>query len=96
MAEYNGTIDLISGIRPKNNGSFPLVDAKDIQTDDNGKRLNEVITEFEEALSEISQNAKAIPEFDLTEMGLAPLYYETSQTLATDTPRFLMRFKVAR
>jgi len=89
MAEYNGTIDLISGIRPKNNGSFPLVDAKDIQTDDSGKRLNEVITEFEEALLEVSQNAKAIPEFNLTEMGLAPLYYETSQTLATDTTALL-------
>lgn len=31
---YNGSIDLISGIRPKNNGQFPLVNAKDIYVDE--------------------------------------------------------------
>ena len=37
---YNGTIDLISGIRPKNNGTFPLMDAHDIQTQEDGTRLD--------------------------------------------------------
>lgn len=37
---YNGTIDLISGIRPKNGGSFPLMDAHDIQTQEDGTRLD--------------------------------------------------------
>lgn len=31
---YSGSIDLISGIRAKNNGSFPLVDAKDVYVND--------------------------------------------------------------
>lgn len=93
MAEYNGTIDLISGIRPKNNGSFPLVDAKDVQTDDNGKRLNEVITEFEEALLEVSQNAKAIPEFNLTEMGLPALSLNTSVTASGDMTELIGALK---
>lgn len=40
MAEYNGTIDLISGIRPKNGGTFPLVNAHDIQTQEDDTRLD--------------------------------------------------------
>lgn len=40
---YNGTIDLISGIRPKNGGDFPLVDAHDVQVGEDGARLDEVI-----------------------------------------------------
>jgi len=43
MAEYNGSIELISGIKPKNNGEFPLVNARDVQVDDTGKRLDEVL-----------------------------------------------------
>lgn len=31
---YEGSIDLISGIRAKNNGAFPLVNAKDVYVDD--------------------------------------------------------------
>ena len=31
---YNGTIDLISGIRPKGDGAFPLVKAHDVYIDD--------------------------------------------------------------
>lgn len=31
---YSGSIDLISGIRAKNNGTFPLVDAKDVYVND--------------------------------------------------------------
>lgn len=37
---YNGSIDLISGIRPKNNGTFALVDAHDIQVAQDGERLD--------------------------------------------------------
>ena len=32
---YNGSIELISGIKQKNNGKFPLVDASAIRVDDN-------------------------------------------------------------
>ena len=31
---YSGSIDLISGLRPKNGGAFPLVDAADVRVDD--------------------------------------------------------------
>ena len=46
MAEYKGTVELIGGLTPKNNGSFPLVSAKDIQVDDSGKRLDEKLNEI--------------------------------------------------
>lgn len=45
MAEYNGSIELISGIKPKNNGDFPLVDAKDVQMPD-GSRLSNLTTNY--------------------------------------------------
>ena len=41
MAEYNGTIELISGITPKNKGNFALVNAKDVafyETDATGEK----------------------------------------------------------
>lgn len=41
MAEYNGTIELISGLVPKNNGDFPLVQAKDVAMPD-GSRLSDM------------------------------------------------------
>lgn len=39
---YTGTVDLISGIRPKNNQTFPLVNAKDVYVDDE-TRLDDVL-----------------------------------------------------
>ena len=39
---YPGSVDLISGIRPKNNGSFPLVNAHDVYVDDE-HRLDDVL-----------------------------------------------------
>lgn len=38
--EYQGSIELIGGLKPKNNGSFPLMEAKDIQVDPEGTRLD--------------------------------------------------------
>lgn len=34
-------IEVISTIKPKNNGTFPIVEAKDISVDENGMRLDE-------------------------------------------------------
>ena len=31
---YNGTIELIAGVKPANNGNFPMVNAKDVYVDD--------------------------------------------------------------
>ena len=39
MAENKYGVELISGIAPKNNGSFPLVHAKDVEMPD-GTRLS--------------------------------------------------------
>lgn len=46
MAEYSGSVELISGIRPKNNGNFPLVNAKDVQVDGDGTRLDAKLAEL--------------------------------------------------
>ena len=40
MADYKGTVELISGITPKNGGTFPLVNAQDVLMPD-GTRLSE-------------------------------------------------------
>ena len=48
LENYEGSIDLISGIRPKNNGNFPLVEAHDIQVDEQGTRLDDKLKEIEE------------------------------------------------
>jgi hypothetical protein len=46
MAEYKGSVELIGGLTPKNNGDFPLVSAHHIQVDDTGKRLDEKLAEI--------------------------------------------------
>lgn len=50
MAAYKGSIELISGITPKNDGKFPLVNATDVQVDDTGKRLDEKMQEIEQKI----------------------------------------------
>ena len=46
MAENKYGVELISGITPKNSGSFPLVHAKDVEMPD-GTRLSEFKTVME-------------------------------------------------
>lgn len=48
---YNGSIELISGLKPKNNGDFPLVSAPDVQVDDNGTRLPAMLAKITEVQS---------------------------------------------
>lgn len=62
MSEYKGSIELISGLKPKNNGDFPLVEAKDVAFYENGKevRLTEKIQQVgvsQEQKNEIIQSA---------------------------------------
>lgn len=59
MAEYNGSIELISGITQKGGGDFPLAAAKDIQVDANGKRLDTKLTEQDSEISQIKQSMEA-------------------------------------
>lgn len=46
MAQYKGSVELISGLTQKNGGDFPLMDAHAIQVDDTGKRLDEKLSEI--------------------------------------------------
>lgn len=65
MAQYNGTIDLISGIRPKNGGSFPLVDAKDVQVKADGTRLDQELENLHQAVDNagtVKSVAKKTPD----------------------------------
>lgn len=48
---YNGSIELISGLKPKNNGNFPLVNAPDVQVDDDGTRLPAALAKITEVQS---------------------------------------------
>lgn len=43
LSNYNGSIDLISGLRPKNNGTFPLMQAHDIQVTET-QRLDDMFS----------------------------------------------------
>ena len=49
---YPGTVDLISGIRPKNNGEFPLVNAEDVYVDDN-TRLDTALDKLTDNVSDL-------------------------------------------
>ena len=47
MADYKGSVELISGLTQKNGGTFPLVNATAVQVDNTGKRLDEKLKELE-------------------------------------------------
>ena len=53
---YTGSVDLISGIRPKNNGTFPLVDAKDVYVTDD-KRLDAALNDKADAADVVPKPA---------------------------------------
>lgn len=48
---YNGSIELISGLKPKNNGNFPLVNARDVQVNEDGTRLPVMLAKITEVKS---------------------------------------------
>lgn len=54
---YNGSVELISGIKPKNGGTFPLVNAPDVQVDKDGTRLPAMLAKITEV-----QSVDALPE----------------------------------
>lgn len=47
LSNYFGSIDLISGLRPKGGQDFPLMDAHSVLVGENGERLDERLTKFE-------------------------------------------------
>lgn len=54
---YNGSVELISGLTQKNGGSFPLVNAPDVQVDADGTRLPDMLAKITEV-----QSVDALPE----------------------------------
>ena len=54
---YNGSVELISGIKPKNGGTFPLVNAPDVQVGEDGTRLPAALDKITEVKS-----VDALPE----------------------------------
>ena len=51
MDENKYSVELISGLAPKNNGSFPIVHAKDVEMPD-GTRLSDFRTVMENYIDE--------------------------------------------
>ena len=62
---YTGSVDLISGLRPKNNGDFPLVHAKDVYIDDD-TRLDAFITSLLATITDLTQRVEALEEGSVT------------------------------
>ena len=54
---YNGSVELISGIKPKNGGTFPLVNAQDVQVGEDGTRLPAKLDKIT-----VVQSVDALPE----------------------------------
>ena len=76
-------IEVISTIKPKNNGSFPIVEAKDVSVDENGTRLSEKLSNL--GTPSVSTDF-SVPTFDLTALGLVAVSLDGTQTiLQTDT-----------
>ncbi len=60
LSSYKGSIDLISGLRPKNNGDFPLMEAHDILVDDSNTRLDEKLSLIASNIEDTNNSITAI------------------------------------
>lgn len=79
-------IEVIGTLKPKNNGSFPIAEAKDIVVDDNGTRLDEKLLE----MGTPTDTAAETPTFDLAEMGLGALILDGTEVFVqTDTTEMI-------
>ena len=53
---YRGSIELVSGITPKNGGNFPLVNAEDVQVgDQESSRLSNVIQRYKDNIHKLQR-----------------------------------------
>ena len=80
MSEFKGSIELISGLKPKNNLDFPLIQAKDvafyeegqeIRLDEKLEKLKEDFTISDEVKKEIGEEASEIVFKDIRYTNLA-------------------------
>ena len=81
MAEFKGGIELISGIKPKNNQDFPLVRAQDVAFYENGEeiRLDEKIENLKSEFT-ISETTKQEIAGAATELVFDDARFETINT----------------
>lgn len=53
LENYTGSVELISGIKQKNNVDFPLAEAHSIQVDEDDKRLDEALMELKNQIGNL-------------------------------------------
>lgn len=53
---YKGTIEVNAGLKPKNDNTFPLMEAHDIVVDEDDKRLDEKLEEITSDITEIEES----------------------------------------
>lgn len=51
LSNYDGNVDIISGLRPKNGGKFPIVEAHDILVGPNDRRLDYIIGDTSDSIA---------------------------------------------
>ena len=82
-------IEVIATIKPKNNGSFPIVEAKDVSIDENGTRLSEFLSNMGETPTVPA--VSTIPAFDLAALGLGAVMLDGSKIFVqTDTTEMIL------
>lgn len=78
MAEYNGSIELISGLKQANGQDFPLVDASAVQVDESGTRLDKALedkvgkSEIDDIASSSISVSETEPTKDSAEVWINP------------------------
>lgn len=60
LENYNGSIDLISGLRQKNGGDFALADANAIQTREDGTRLDAELEEIKQSIEDLGKGGGTV------------------------------------
>ena len=81
IQSYQGSIDLISGLRPKNNGDFPLLEAHDVLVDEKGTRLDEKIKNSIQAVLTSDEMDRILADATNADVGSFYLYIgETTDT----------------
>lgn len=78
MAKYNGSIELISGLKQANGQDFPLVDASAVQVDESGTRLDKALkdkvgkSEIDDIASSSISVSETEPTKDSAEVWINP------------------------
>lgn len=78
MAKYNGSVELISGLKQANGQDFPLVDASAVQVDESGTRLDKALedkvdkSEIENISSSSVSVSKTEPTNESAEVWINP------------------------